>query len=440
MNLSAEFRYLFFFFLAFFILYSPLDFFRDSRPPPGGRSASSNSCIVSEYFIVKKKVEGGKSFRRSRERRREEPGARTASFASKKVSATALAMSMTHSFSALKSAAARGVATLLGVTLLSVLPFAAQQSPSATPPAGTLKVTTSVVNVFAVVKDRGGHLVPDLDKDDFEVTENNTTQEIRYFSRETDTPLTLGILVDTSPSQERVLPIEQEEAKAFVRQVIRPKDIAFVMHFDSDVELLQDFTSDTMRLARAIDETTIGGGGPGGGALPSTFPGVSVGGTHLYDAVYLAATDPLKNEIGRKVVIVLTDGVDEGSTEKLNSALEAALLRSGGLQRRFRAAQTLRRNRRAGRRSRAEQKERPLGSFPANRQRASHPVPARLQLRRYSSRRQLPENSRARLEGRLQDSGPPRLLRAIKLAPAAWLTLKEQVVGSAQLFFNCAAF
>lgn len=231
---------------------------------------------------------------------------------------------MTHSFSALKSAAARGVATLLGVTLLSVLPFAAQQSPSATPPAGTLKVTTSVVNVFAVVKDRGGHLVPDLDKDDFEVTENNTTQEIRYFSRETDTPLTLGILVDTSPSQERVLPIEQEEAKAFVRQVIRPKDIAFVMHFDSDVELLQDFTSDTMRLARAIDETTIGGGGPGGGALPSTFPGVSVGGTHLYDAVYLAATDPLKNEIGRKVVIVLTDGVDEGSTEKLNSALEAA--------------------------------------------------------------------------------------------------------------------
>jgi len=324
MNLSAEFRYLFFFFLAFFILYSPLDFFRDSRPPPGGRSASSNSCIVSEYFIVKKKVEGGKSFRRSRERRREEPGARTASFASKKVSATALAMSMTHSFSALKSAAARGVATLLGVTLLSVLPFAAQQSPSATPPAGTLKVTTSVVNVFAVVKDRGGHLVPDLDKDDFEVTENNTTQEIRYFSRETDTPLTLGILVDTSPSQERVLPIEQEEAKAFVRQVIRPKDIAFVMHFDSDVELLQDFTSDTMRLARAIDETTIGGGGPGGGALPSTFPGVSVGGTHLYDAVYLAATDPLKNEIGRKVVIVLTDGVDEGSTEKLNSALEAA--------------------------------------------------------------------------------------------------------------------
>jgi VWFA-related protein len=218
-------------------------------------------------------------------------------------------------------ARARGAAMVLSLVWLSGPLIRAQENPS--PQAeGTLKVTTSVVNVFAVVKDHGGHLVPDLNKDDFEVTENNDPQTIRYFSREADTPLTMGILVDTSPSQERVLPLEQQEAKAFVRQVVRPKDMAFVLHFDSEVELLQDFTSDTTRLARAIDETTIGGGG--GGALPGTFPGASVGGTHLYDAVYLASTDPLKNEIGRKVIIVLTDGVDEGSTEKLNRALEVA--------------------------------------------------------------------------------------------------------------------
>ncbi len=216
---------------------------------------------------------------------------------------------------------ARGAAIVASFALLGGPSFPGQENPSP-PIQGTLKVTTSVVNVFAVVKDHGGHLIPDLNKDDFEVTENNDPQTIRYFSREADTPLTLGILVDTSPSQERVLPIEQQEAKAFVHQVIRPKDIAFVLHFDSDVELLQDFTSDTTRLARAIDETTIGGGGAG--ALPGTFPTASAGGTHLYDAVYLAATDPLKNEIGRKVIIVLTDGVDEGSKEKLNDALEAA--------------------------------------------------------------------------------------------------------------------
>lgn len=218
-------------------------------------------------------------------------------------------------------ACARGAAAVLCLAALAGPSFRAQEK-SSPQTEGTLKVTTSVVSVFAVVKDHGGHLVPDLNKEDFELTENNDPQQIKYFSREADTPLTMGILVDTSPSQERVLPIEQQEATAFVRQVIRPKDIAFVLHFDSEVELLQDFTSDTSRLAHAIDETTIGGGGAG--ALPGTFPTASTGGTHLYDAVYLAATDPLKNEIGRKVIIVLTDGEDQGSKEKLEAALEAA--------------------------------------------------------------------------------------------------------------------
>jgi VWFA-related protein len=209
--------------------------------------------------------------------------------------------------------------------LLALLAASAAQGQQETPPAEsstTLKVSTEVVNVLAVVKEKNGRLIPNLNKGDFELTEDGAPQQIRYFSRETDTPLTMGILVDTSGSEQRMLGVEQQEANAFVRQVIRPKDLAFVMHFDLEVELLQDLTSDAARLERAIDETQINAGG--GGVLPGTFPGVSVGGTHLYDAVYLAAHDVLRNEIGRKVIILLTDGVDEGSKESLDFALESA--------------------------------------------------------------------------------------------------------------------
>jgi len=207
---------------------------------------------------------------------------------------------------------------------LCVAPAArGQQNPPGPAPTTTLKVSTEVVNVLAIVKDKKGRLIPDVNKEDFQVLEDNVSQEIKYFSKQTDTPLTLGILVDTSPSQGRVLSIEQEQAKSFIAQVIKPKDLAFVLHFDVEVELLQDFTSDKRMLSRAIDETQINGGG--GGVLPGTFPtSASQGATHLYDAVYLAANDLLKNEVGRKVIIVLTDGEDQGSREKLQSALEAA--------------------------------------------------------------------------------------------------------------------
>jgi VWFA-related protein len=197
------------------------------------------------------------------------------------------------------------------------------QQPTEQAPPPTLKVTTAVVNVYAVVEDKQKHLIPDLKKEDFELQEDGVTQEIRYFSRETDTPLTLGIMVDTSPSQGKVLGIEQDQAEAFLHQVLRPKDLAFVLHFDVDVELLQDFTSDQRLLAHAIDETVINGGGHG--VMPGPFPTSDSGGaTHLYDAVYLAARELLKNEVGRKVLILLTDGEDQGSKVKLQTALEAS--------------------------------------------------------------------------------------------------------------------
>ena len=223
---------------------------------------------------------------------------------------------------------AAGAVALLALAWLAAParggPVKAQEAQQ--PPAGTtLKVTTEVVNVYAVVEDKHHALISNLTKDDFALTEDNTEQQIRYFSRETETPLTIGMMVDTSPSQERVLPIEQENAKTFLDEVLRPKtDLAFVLHFDIEVELLQDFTGDRSRLAHAIDETVINGGGAQG-PLPGTYPtSAGSGATHLYDAIYLAANELMKNEVGRKVLILLTDGEDQGSREKLTTALEAA--------------------------------------------------------------------------------------------------------------------
>ena len=193
-----------------------------------------------------------------------------------------------------------------------------QQTP---PPSSTLKVNVNVVNVYAVVSEHK-RLVPDLSKEDFDITENNTPQEIKYFSKQADTPLTLVLAVDTSPSQQRVLPAEQVAAKQFASQVLRPKDAFAVLHFDVEVELLQDFTSELKYLTKAIDDTEINGGGAG--PLPGTFPTAGGGATHLYDAVYLASHDMLRNETGRKVIILVTDGEDQGSKETLNASLEAA--------------------------------------------------------------------------------------------------------------------
>jgi VWFA-related protein len=201
--------------------------------------------------------------------------------------------------------------------------FAGAQEGQQLPPAGgTLKVTTEVVNVYATVREKNGRMISDLTKDDFILEEDQKPQVIRYFAREADTPITMGILVDTSPSQERVLEVEKTEAEAFLREVLRPKDLTFVLHFDVEVELLQDFTADLHLLDKAIDETEINGGGV---RTRGTFPSGDAGGaTHLYDAIYLSSRELLKNEVGRKVLILLTDGEDQGSKVKIEAALEAA--------------------------------------------------------------------------------------------------------------------
>jgi len=194
--------------------------------------------------------------------------------------------------------------------------------------AETLKVNVDVVQLFFNVKDKKGGLIPNLTKNDFDLFEDGKPQTIKYFTTESDLPLTLGILIDSSGSQQRVLPMEKEVGANFLREILRPKDEAFVISFDVDVNLLQDFTNSDHALRAALNSATInaptsscGIPGMGGGPLPCS---ATPQGTLLYDAVYLASHDELAKEVGRKAMILLTDGEDQGSKLKLRDAVEAA--------------------------------------------------------------------------------------------------------------------
>jgi VWFA-related protein len=147
---------------------------------------------------------------------------------------------------------------------------------------------------------------------------------------ETNQPLTLGILLDTSGSQQRVLPLEQEAGSRFLEQVLRQKDEAFLLSFDVNVDLLQDYTNSPHLLAHAMDKAeinTAGGNGaagvPGIGGGPVPVHGTPKG-TLLYDAIYLASNQKMNQESGRKAMIILTDGDDEGSDHKISDAIAAA--------------------------------------------------------------------------------------------------------------------
>jgi VWFA-related protein len=178
-----------------------------------------------------------------------------------------------------------------------------------------------VVNLFAIVRDDQGRLVHDLTKDDFTLEEEGRPQIIRYFSQETGLPLTLGVLVDTSISQRRLLAEERTSSYRFLNQVLRSdRDRAFVMHFDREVELLQDLTPVREKLADALARL----------AVPRPVPhGRDPGGTALYDAVLLASQEVIQKDGGmrnqsRKALVLLTDGVDNGSKVGLFAAIEAA--------------------------------------------------------------------------------------------------------------------
>jgi VWFA-related protein len=262
----------------------------------------------------------------------------------------------------------------------------------------TISVNVKVVNVLATVRDKHGEIVRNLGKNDFRLEEDGRSQAIRYFSQETNLPLTLGLMVDTSLSQRNVLGEERRASYSFLDQMLRPdRDQAFVIHFDEQVELLQDVTSSKQKLEAALNELELdrpqnarnggrnsggndpnsdpndpnsrndprtrggggypggGGGYPGGGYPGGGYPGggrrfprgggypgggggypggaggggrrgggASGKGTLLYDSIYLASDEMMRNQTGRKALILLTDGVDQGSRYSLETAIEEA--------------------------------------------------------------------------------------------------------------------
>ena len=195
-------------------------------------------------------------------------------------------------------------------------------------PAETLKVNVNVVQLFFNVKDKKGGLIPNLPKENFEILEDGKPQTIKYFAADSNLPLTLGILIDSSASQQRVLDMEKEVGGSFLAQILRDKDMAFVIDFDISVSLLQDFTNNVRRLKTALESAKINSGGqissiPGMGGGPVPTSGIPRG-TLLYDAVYLASHDQMAQQVDRKAMILLTDGEDQGSQYNLKDAVEAA--------------------------------------------------------------------------------------------------------------------
>lgn len=228
----------------------------------------------------------------------------------------------------------RPFCSLLGVTVLaaSLLLVAsntrsrAAQAPAAPQgqrPEQPIRVQVSLVNLFATVRDAHKRIIPDLTKDDFRVYEDNQEQKLAFFTHETSLPITLGLLIDTSGSEMRMLPAEQEAASRFLQRVLRKEDLAMVISFDLDVDLLSDFTSDPAKLERAIQRARINAPSTPAsvqGPLPQRGPK----GTNFYDAVYLACREKLSSETGRKALVILTDAEDNGSKVRLEEALEAA--------------------------------------------------------------------------------------------------------------------
>jgi VWFA-related protein len=234
-----------------------------------------------------------------------------------------------------------------------------QQPQSNTPPQQgpepKIVVQVKTVSVLATVRDKHGKIVSNLSKDDFALQEDGRLQTINYFARESDLPLRLGLLVDTSLSQRRVLDSERSASYSFLDHLLREdKDLAFIIHFDREVELLQEFTPSRPKLQAALqslqtpqtDADRSGGGNSGGGSSSGGggggYGGMGGGrggngggggrgghhgggaGTLLYDAVYLASDEMMSKQRGRKALIILTDGVDHGSKESLTTAIATA--------------------------------------------------------------------------------------------------------------------
>jgi len=207
------------------------------------------------------------------------------------------------------------------------------------PQEGQPKIAVEVktVSVLATVRDKHGKIISNLTKDDFQLDEDGRPQTINYFAHESDLPLRLGLLVDTSLSQRRLIDQERSASYSFLDHLLREdKDLAFVIHFDREVELLQEFTPSRPKLQAALQALQTpqfeggggvgsrGGGGNGGGGGGGRSRGSHGGGTLLYDAIFLASDELMTKQQGRKALIILSDGVDHGSRETMAEAIATA--------------------------------------------------------------------------------------------------------------------
>jgi VWFA-related protein len=193
--------------------------------------------------------------------------------------------------------------------------LAAQTTDS--PETSSIRVDVNVVNVLCTVSDKRGALITDLRKEDFEIREDGHKQEIRYFARDTDLPLTVAMLMDVSGSVREAIESEREAAGRFFDAVIRPTDHALLLGFSSTLVLWQDFTSSTARLRGALAQLhaiPFHGLPKDGGPMPGTL---------LYDAVYQTAMGKLKGVPGRKMMLIVSDGLDNGSRMHMVEAIEA---------------------------------------------------------------------------------------------------------------------
>jgi VWFA-related protein len=229
---------------------------------------------------------------------------------------------------------------LLLVTLsVAIAASAAQQASStateakaasADTPSTTLKVQVNEVILPVTVRDNKGKIVPNLKMDDFILHEDGRPQTIKSFNHESNLPFRLGLMVDTSRSQANALSDERTATGKFIDQMLsQPADKAFLLHFDHQVELLQDFTTNKSKLHHELDDMSTsnyssdqaGSSNDDGGGNSNRRRGA---GTQMYDAIYLAANELMLKEHGRKALILLSDGVDRGSKESLNDAIDAA--------------------------------------------------------------------------------------------------------------------
>jgi len=220
-----------------------------------------------------------------------------------------------------------GLLLSLAPQLTAQQPSKPDQTPASTAP--TIAVDARLVNLPVVVRDKKGALVQNLTKDEFTLQVDGHPQTVRYFDIDKNLPMILGLLVDTSLSQRDVIDEERTASSAFLDQMLTtPKDQAFVMQFAGQVELLQDLTPSRPKLQAALKEidtpSTSNGssGNPNDSGTDSEGRRRRTGGTALYDAAFLASDELMSKQKGRKALIILSDGVDNGSKESLTKALE----------------------------------------------------------------------------------------------------------------------